>query len=602
MKGYLHKNEKRLLFYTLMGALAASFTTEPLFNFVFRSKDFAGRSMSIQILASVVIALTEMMLFLCLDWLFQRYVMPSGVQRKIWNIVDSGLHFLNSTRVPKAAGWLTVVVIGGVLLAVHLRLVFFPYQMEYREGAILLTGDAFLRGINPWALEINPIYINVYGFIYNLLVLPFAWMLGNKLWIYRLISFLAIAGQIWIIARVMRSRQISWVWVSFAGLFVWLGQIFYTTPLARPDTLGQFFFLLTLFIPLLGNFSTKSLWISGACGLLAFYTKPYFVLGVALVALYTFLFVNKKKGLVYGSVFLGGFLFSALLVNRIGEAYFLNVYFSHLADTNQIYAYMLKQSQKFARDNWSLLLMALIAILKAVFDQPNQLPRIQIHLKKMAQPLFSAPMDFNLFNLFLSGVLIYFSLGRHNGTMQAYYYQLLTPFLVIVIFQYLQRHPKLGGLALVLVAVNLLTQGYENLKPDLVTYDTQSWKKIETYLTGKKNVRNSPCAVTELVYQQIPVKNSGQSEYFFPYPENQTFFYPNLERIRQVGDAYLASDRQQLQAGNFDLVMIEGTDINYFKDPIIAQKYQKVDTITFDMPHVFQSWQVDIYLPTGTVK
>ncbi len=167
--------------------------------------------------------------------------------------------------------------------------------------------------MNSWKLENNPIYLNVYGFVYNLVLLPFAWLLGNKVWIYRLGSFLAIIGQMVLIARVLRKFGIRWMLTAASLEFLWLGQIYYTTPLARPDALGQFLFLAAILIPWQQNFSKKSLILSAACGWLGFFTKPYFILGSGLVAAYLFLFVSKKKGLLY-SLGLGASLLVAAVV------------------------------------------------------------------------------------------------------------------------------------------------------------------------------------------------------------------------------------------------------------------------------------------------
>jgi hypothetical protein len=47
---------------------------------------------------------------------------------------------------------------------------FFPN--EYRESATLLTTDLLLKGGNPYALENQPEYTNVYGIFYHIIVLP----------------------------------------------------------------------------------------------------------------------------------------------------------------------------------------------------------------------------------------------------------------------------------------------------------------------------------------------------------------------------------------------------------------------------------------------
>lgn len=587
------KHYRKIILAGLLGLFCSQLTTQRIFEFVLRGKSFSGRSQVIQWGVILIAALGYTAALYLLGWAIARFATIRKIAARASAILDAVLVYINTLN---AIPWLAWIVVGGAGLAMlflHLRLVFFPYQMEYREGAILLTGQAFLQGINPWQLEVNPIYINVYGFVYNLFALPFTWILGNKLWIYRLITFLSILGQTAVIAWVMRRKGLAWIWIAYAGLFIWIGQFYFTTPMARPDGLGQLLFLLTLYLPIMSGYSTRSMMWSAMFGLLGFYTKPYYLLGIPLVTAYIFLFESKRKAVLYAGGAFIVFIISAVLVNRIFEAYFFNVYFSHVADTNQIYEYMIQQTIKFGRDYWALLIFAGFGLLSFIFASPVKGPRL--YLRPVDSGLFNRKPDFSLFVLLISAILIYFSLGRHNGTIQAYYYQLLTPFLVIIVPDYLRVHPCWQNVALILVAINLVNHSAENLASDWAGYETQSMTRFEQILDGHSVVMNSPTVVTELVYRGLPVENSGQSEYFFPYPERQWPIYPALDRIKAIGDDYLASEKEKMQSGEFDLIMLEGADRKFIEDPLIAQKYQFVDTITFVMPHVFQTWQADIY-------
>ena len=81
-----------------------------------------------------------------------------------------------------------VVLTGLLILAVQIKIITFPYPLELREGAIKLSTHTLLNGVNPYALANNPIYINGFGLLYNLLVLPFAALFGNLLQLHRLIN------------------------------------------------------------------------------------------------------------------------------------------------------------------------------------------------------------------------------------------------------------------------------------------------------------------------------------------------------------------------------------------------------------------------------
>lgn len=583
------------IFACLSVSLIGTATTiKPLVALIWPGKTFEGRSLAVQLSLETALFLLLFIILSLLAWWMNQYKKSERIV-KVSNYVERSFNSITDSRYPTWIAWIGILVVFLVLLAIHLRIVFFPYQMEYREGAIVLTTEAFLNGINPWKLENNPVYINVYGFVYNFLVYPFAIIFGNKIWIYRLLSFASILGQIAIIARVMRRKNISWIWVCFAGLFIWLGQIYYTTPLARPDALGQLFFLLTIFIPWLNKFSTRSLIVSALCGIIGFYTKPYFVLGIALVAMYVFLFVSKKSALVYALGILPVLILTVMVVNKVFEAYFLNVIFSHWADTNSIFSYMVQQSVKFARDYWAFLVIALVSILYIVFADPQEWIEPRVEIFQLGHPFIQPGLDFNLFCILICAGLIYFSLGRHNGTIQAYYYQLLTPFLVILVFGVIQKHKTIHGIALLLIAVNLCTHAFENLKPDFVSYDVTAWETVSRYLDKNSNPLNDPCTTFLQIDKGIPVLNSGQTEYFLPYPKENSFFYPNVKKIEQVGNEFFDGWEEKLLTQEFDLFITQNL-YNYRKTDI-PQKYETIDKITFQMPHVFQTWQVDIMVP-----
>ena len=594
---FIKNHQTSLIVCFLLGCMLTASTIQLITPLIFSGKEFTNRSFIVKAILLLIFILIYCIIIFLIYTLGRNVIYPSQFFKKVSTFIQKLLLTLNSLRFIPWIGWVGIAVVCLALLGIHLRLVFFPYQMEYREGAIILTTQAFLKGINPWALENNPIYINVYGFVYNLIVLPFAWLLGNQIWIHRLISFLAILGQIWIITIVMRKKGIRWQWIAFAGLFVWLGQIYYTTPLARPDALGQLFFLLTLFIPLIYDFSPRSLVLSAILGVLGFYTKPYYVLGIPLIASYVFLCISKKKALCYAGGVLLALSLSAVFVNKIFEAYFLNVVFSHIADTNSIFSYMVKQSIKFARDYWALLLIGFIAVIQVMSAGKRDLRKQEIAFLPIQKPLLSKSLNFNFFVLVISAILIFFSLGRHNGTIQAYYYQLLTPFLVILVFEYLQKMPGLQSFAILLITINLFTHGYENLKPDLQTYDVTAWQKIDQYLFEGQTILNSPVVTSMMIQKDLKIENSGQTPYYFPYPTYSSYFYPNLEKIASIGDLYISERNRKFEGQAYDLILEDASYQDYFHKSDIHQKYKIIDTINFVMPHVFQDWKIDIMIP-----
>ena len=39
------------------------------------------------------------------------------------------------------------------------------YLLEYREYAVILSTDVLLEGLNPYAIELQPLAMNVYGIV-----------------------------------------------------------------------------------------------------------------------------------------------------------------------------------------------------------------------------------------------------------------------------------------------------------------------------------------------------------------------------------------------------------------------------------------------------
>ncbi len=588
---------KRLAVIGLFSFLIAINLVAPVTTILTGGKTFAGRSIPVQtFLFGSVFLLIAAILWLGTN-ILSAWLLHQGRSARLLGWIERSLYTLSRWVWIRRIS-LCIVLAGLIfLLAINLRIVFFPYQMEFREGAIVLTNTAFLKGINPWALENNLQYINVYGIVYNALILPFTWLMGNQLWIYRLVSMLAILGQMLVVGMVMRRKGFAWLYIGMAALFLWLGQIYYTTPMARPDTLGQLFFLLTLFLPAFWNYSTKSLIWSGAFAVLGFYTKTYFVLGLPLLAMYLFLFRSKSQAIWYAAASTAVIMVAALVINHFFEAYFLNVVFSHIADTNQIFSYMIEQSIQFARDYWAYLFFGLLAVISAMRKlrwSRSSLPDLQIAFR---QPLLTKSIDPNLFYLLVCALLIYFSLGRHNGTRMAYYYQLLSPFFLLLVFGFLHKTPRLSGLAAILLTINLLTHGYENLKPDLQPYPIEEWRKIGTLLDEHEDVPNSPAITYELIRRDLPVVNSGQTSYYYPYPEFSFFLYPDPNRIRLIGEQFLEDFQANLTNKKYDLMVVDYPYPAFAKGSVYRENYLPGEIITISMPHTMQTWQVQVMIP-----
>ncbi len=593
IKTFFHKNLIRLFWSGILGLASTLLFIDQITPLLLGGKNFSGRSPEIQVLILVGFWLAGLLTFFIILWLSEKIYQNHKVQQ----IVSSLLDILNKSKAIHLTGGVVVIGLLLLLLILHLRLVFYPYQMEFREGAIVLTTEAFLKGINPWSLENNLTYINVYGIVYNALALPFAAFLGNSLWIHRFMSFLAVIGQLWLVVKVMRQKGIAWLFAGFASIFLWLGQIYYTTPMARPDTLGQLFFLLTIFLPVLGNFSKKSLFFSLLFGWLGFFTKPYFVLGLPLVTMYLFLFENKLRAIGYAIIGILWIVISSLLVNHFFEAYFLNVVFSHIADTNSIYEYLVYQTVRYITEYWSILLVAFIALIASSVNlRISKFGKFPVNFNPQ-KPFLLFKMDFLLFCLLISCVLVYASLGRHNGNRMAYYYQLISPFLIILVFDILTRYPQVRAVAILIISINLIFHSYGNLKPDLQAWPVDNWQKIQAILKQSNEVIHSPAITYEVMKAGLPVMNSGQTSYFYPYPQSDFFLYPPKEKIQKIGDEFFANLARRIANREYDMILVDEPYPAFAKRRYYKTYYTPGEIINISMPHTEQVWPIRLMTP-----
>ena len=494
-------------------------------------------------------------------------------------------------------------------LIAQIKIILFPYQLELREGAIQLSTYALTKGINPYSIVNNPIYINVYGILYNALILPFAYLLGNSLLIHRLINAILIFGQLGIIIKVMRMQNVGWIPTIAACLFNWLGQIFHTSSITRPDAFGELLFLISIFIPFIYKFNTVSLIISGIIGILSFQTKAYFVLGSILLCIYLFLFVSKKKALWYFCWI--GFLFicSIVILNHFFEMYFVNTLLNNTLKTSRNYAHLVKQCVKFIRDYWGLLIVGIPAFVVNL-SQYNfkHLGRGRIVLGDIKKPALEINIDFLYFYLLIFSLLVLIIFGVHSGTFQVYFYQLLTPFFVMVIFRYINKQ-QMQNLLILFSLITLMTQSFENISPLFKAQNQSDWAKLESEIIHAKNILNSPVDMSLLLKYNKEISISGMTQYFFLFPSYSFILYPDNSDMKKIGDNYISNLYNKIRNKDYDfLETIEnanyepfligeklnppGSDINFIK-----QYYHKVKTLELPMPLTNENWVIGIWKP-----
>ena len=586
---------KRVFLVLFLSLIAAWSLKEAGTAFFLGGKTFSGRSFLGQVGILGVIFILVFGLFLLASNLWELFLVEYGdwLNR---NLKLIGRQLFNQTQI---YGWSFPVILGIVLLLVQVRIITFPYQLEYREGAIVLTTQALLRGINPYIVENNPLYINVYGLGLHLVAWPLAALLGNSLALHRTISAMFTFFQLILVMSVLRHEKTGWLFILLASGFIWIGQLDSTSPLARPDTMGEYLFLCSLFIPYLSCFRSSSIILGVALGIFGFYTKPYFILGVPILLTYLFLFVSKKKAVIAGVGAFAGLLISALMVNYLFEAYFFNTIFSHVADAIDSYPHLLEQIITFAQDYWSIFAVGLVA--GGVFFQKANFQTtfsgLHLELRTFSGPLLPLQFNFFCYCLLIPTGLIYFSMGRHTGATQIYFYQLLTPFVVIIFFRWVETLDWQKGWIVLLVMINLFTHTIQNLKVDLNFTVSPGWAQLNQALSGRSNILNSPVSVSMLVANNQTIVDSGQTWYFWPMPASASLFYPDLGRLKQVENDFLNGIQADIAHQHYDLIMFDRRNQREIS-PELVQKYYKLErVIDLYLPHTSQTWKIELWIP-----
>jgi hypothetical protein len=436
------------------------------------------------------------------------------------------------------------------ILSYHLGLVTYPFPSSFREGAMMTTTDALVRGMNPYDMSLQPQFMNPYGIIYPLLIWPWAKIFGTTMFIHRIataVSIMAICTLVFFILKRMSVPILLNIW---AIVMLYASLIFpgTSTPTIDPGATATFFMLLTVFIPWFCEYSTGSLTASLLLGLLSFYTKPYAVIGTIVMASYLFLFVSKKKGLCYGGAWLLLLTASVLLVNRLLPAYFDNCFFAsfNMAHEWSSMERLIMQTHWYGSlYMWTLILMGIFAALSLRGSEATE----AISFKTVSLPLYAGAW---------SAFVLYISLGRHTGATLWYFFQLLSPYLLITAAWLFNRY-AFWPLAIPFLLLNLFTLTADE-DYQLFNKNTSSWTDVNVLLDHYQHVLGAPAIVPLLVQQNREVFDNGQSEYFLPGGRRMGWtsrFLQDDQRVFLQEILFFNKIKSRVENKEFDLILLQ---------------------------------------------
>ena len=473
-----------------------------------------------------------------------------------------------------------------------------PYPLEFREGASQVMTQMFLDGKNPYSFENQPLAYNVYSFSYSMVVFPFAKLLGNTLHVHRLVTFgfiffSSFAGA-WVLYRAGRSLSSALT----CGAFIMIGGMALGGLGSSPSSMGMFLFLAAILIPFTRNFDRFGLHLSLVFTLFGFFTKMYFVLSFGIVASYLFLFVSKKKGVLYAASFLILLLLSTILARIIFPLYFINAINGNISNTFRTFENLYLQLWDLLTFFFPILILTIFMLRlqkKQGFNIDS--PMKSFNLIDWDKPVLEYETSYPLYAFICSFLAYVVILGSHVGNYLNYAYQMVIPTFFIWFFM---RFEMKNVLPVIVVVFNLIYWQFTVLQPQMLEQRmSPEWEKLYSYLEPNEKVLNTSIITSRLVEMGITAVDSGQTNYYYlmiPYAENPLFSV-SYEDFYEHGQEYAESINNSIRNREYDLI-ITAKDVDIFYDlNLVEEYYSLTKNLILYMPQTNQKWVVYIWKP-----
>ncbi len=413
--------------------------------------------------------------------------------------------------------WAAALAMLFALLWNHYQLITYPALLDYYEGAMPAITEVITSGKNPYAFESQPAKISVYPPLYHYAVAPFSELFGNSLLVHRAISGVFILASV-ILCFILTLRLSGFLLSAFlVAVIFYAGLLYFSTPVASSNSIGVFFFLLTVALPWLGRFSYRSLIFAMASGIVAFYCKQYFLAALGYVCLYLFLYVSKQKALVLGFVSLSFFLGSLTLVQMESPYYLDDVVFTlrGIINTASSYALGFNQLVWFTEIYIGLVILLVVQWLRARHKNAHEGEnnRSQMVGTGLSRPLLQTSLPYFWFCFFCSFIVIALVVGKNPGNRMTYLFQLMTPFFLIAVFSQLTKLNRPSWLQVLLIMYTMYTS-YALLPTDF-TYQEKGWERLEKVMADKAPVYATALALPVLFKSDQEIFNNGFGSFYY---------------------------------------------------------------------------------------
>lgn len=480
-----------------------------------------------------------------------------------------------------------VILLLSALLHNHYQLISSTIPIDYNEAAMPTITATIAAGENPYSIDNQPARASLYPPLYNIIVAPISLIVGNSLELHRIVVAIFIGLSVLLcFAATLRASGSRSNSLAAAALY-YAALLFYSTPIASPNSLGLFFFLACLLIPWRYNFSNTSLAAALLFGVLSFYGKQYFVACIGYLALYLFIAVSKKKAVIFGVCSLLGLIFSLIAVHASSPYFLDNTVFSISTAVGSISSTktMLKQMTFFSTTYISLIfLVASLASLQLyTYLSNNKLKHgtekqsiEKLSTEKQAtrffdigrinEPLLFRKPDYFWFCFACSVTIIVLSLGKNPGNYMTYLFQLMSPFFLVASFTLISRSSKKKWIPLPFIIFSLY-HNHSILSKDF-SFDQTAWNKLENTMVGKSEIYGPPLILSSLLREDKNIYLNGHTRYFSFANGKPDFFRrkDNEQSVMFVWEKYLKDIHWRIETQKFDAIILD----QWMKIPSIA--------------------------------
>ena len=372
-------------------------------------------------------------------------------------------------------------------------------------------------------------------------------------------------------------------------MLFYASSLYFVAPLARPDGLGVLFCLASITWLFIDDLTPRWFVVGLIFGILALLTKIYLAFPPFLMALYMFLFVSPKRGLIYGLTTVAAAVAALLTMTLFYPAYIS----MSLVDNMNSSAYYNVDHMKRQTLDW--LLYSLPLTVGLVRRSPSS--RDEKHARCSGFGVRPSPFAFAAA---VNATVFFCVFAGHPGAHMTYMFQLVTPLLhrrALAAF----RRAFLGTerswrsrLPIAFVAnAHYFPLTFGRFRAAEATF-AQLSDAIRAHHARARVDRGrrtaGACRSAGLRFRSLAV---------FRRRRHPSTAWPGLvpaDAIDGRWNAFLAEIKRGIVEERFDLI-IRNRRPGLIPDGLVAAHYDRVATIDVDFPWGAQHWPLDLWEP-----